>query len=306
MKFIVFSDLHIHNYKKFDKDGSRLRNCIKVLEDIFEKAYQKKIPYILFAGDLFDQQKSLPISVINETVRAFKRLSELYPDISFIAISGNHDHGSKNTSEKSAETSLEFLDLMLDNFHLIDRGYFDLSEDYRVWGIPYYSHAEHYKNMVSSIDPSEALNNYLLIHQTPLHSNSMIPHDCSPNDSRDFDFTFCGHIHKYERLSEKFCIVGSPLHRDLGDEGQDKGFLIFDTIKNDYERVILDFPKIVRTNDETTDYAIPIVHTMPETADNHTSLDLNSSPESLLKEYLAIVEKDDYFTTGKTLLHEKL
>ena len=45
---IVFSDYHLHDYRQFNTDGKRLKNCIKVLYDIAEFANKNNIKYILF------------------------------------------------------------------------------------------------------------------------------------------------------------------------------------------------------------------------------------------------------------------
>ncbi len=305
MKFIVFSDLHIHNYKKFDQGGSRLRNCASVLLKIYSEARKRGITHILFAGDLFDQQKSLPIPVINKTVKIFNYLEINYPEIEFIAISGNHDHGSKNTLENEAHTSLTFLDIMFKNFNLIDGTYFELDEKNNIWGIPYFSHPEHLEKFEKDFKFSDRCNNFLMIHQTPQHSNPMIPFDCRAQDFKRYEFTFCGHIHKHERLTRNFCIVGSPLHRDLGDEGQDKGFLVFDTDKNDYERVLLDFPKFIRTNNEEAaegQYAVPVVE-LPKIDKANLEIPLDASYEAIVDAYTGKLGKEDIFSIiGKNLL----
>lgn len=261
MKFLVFSDLHIHNYKKFDVEGSRLENCLKVLVDVFEYASINKISKILFAGDLYDQQKSIPAEVINATIETFQHCFIKYPGIQFIAISGNHDHSSKNTSEHSAITALTHLNNVFGDFMLIDDTYWSMGNGIRVYGTPYYSHSKDFELAKPGVDSSGI--QLLLIHQTPKHSNEMIPYDCDAEDFEDFDFVFCGHIHKHERVTDNFVIVGSPLHRDLGDEGQDKGFLVFDTDVMDYERVILNYPKFQRVTSDnfcqaSNDYLIEV------------------------------------------------
>ena len=85
-KVLIFTDLHIHNYRKFDVDGNRLRNCILVLYDVFNYAAHKEINEIWFVGDLFDQQKSVPTEVLNDTFKAFSDLFYQFRDIHFYAI----------------------------------------------------------------------------------------------------------------------------------------------------------------------------------------------------------------------------
>lgn len=315
MKLLVFTDLHIHNYKKFDNNGSRLLNCLKVLYEVFTYAGKHDIKYILFPGDLYDQQKSLPTEVVNMTIELFSILFEEYPDITLLAISGNHDHSSKNTLEHPAVTSLTHLHNIFDQFILIDDKSHQIKDGTSsvvIHGIPYYSHKEHFAHRLSrlsEIDRDYSTKYYLMIHQTPPHSNPMIPSDFELKDVASFNYVFCGHIHSYEQLSSNFVLVGSPLHRDLGDEGQDKGFLIFDTVTDTYERVLLDLPKIARSNEHTsTDYHIPVVEEVDSSDTEQASdIKLSDDTEELLSKYLTTqnLEEDqllEYFDTGKKFM----
>lgn len=303
MKIIVFSDLHIHNYKKFDIDGSRLDNCLDVLYKIFKYADESNVKHIFFGGDLYDQQKSLPTIVVNRTIQTFIELFDFYPDIKFYAISGNHDHGSKNIDGNVID-SLVHLDYLFPQFILFNGSSFAL-DDCIFHGIPYYSHSRDFKKALSDINTDEYRGNYLVIHQTPKHSNEMIPHECDPEDFLDFDFTFCGHIHKHELLTDKMVIIGSPLHRDLGDEGLDKGFIVFDTDTNTFERQYLDYPKFERAKigEQTSEenYVIPVVEEVHEIPQDFS---LNKSREDLLINYVTTIDKKNFLEVGKILLND--
>lgn len=239
-KAVIFSDLHIHNYKQFNKGQNRLQNCLKVLMDLGAFCTQYNIPYILFVGDLYDTQKALLTEVVNSTVDTFVTFSQEYPDIKIIAISGNHDHSTKNLFDKPAETALQHIAAIIpDTFILIDNDVYE-GEGFTVSGIPYYEYPEHFDKALSMSKssaeergfPNEK--NYLLIHQTPKGlDNAMIPFDCNPADPRFgfFDHTFCGHIHKRKEILSNFTIVGSPIHRDMSDVGQTKGFYVMNLLK---------------------------------------------------------------------------
>lgn len=306
MKVIVFSDLHAHNYTKFDKDGSRLKNCTSVLIDIFEYAKSNGIKTILFGGDLFDQQKSVPTIVINSVINAFSRAFYDNSAVKFIAISGNHDHGSKNTDTNDADSALFHLSKTFPGrFILLDNMSIDI-KDITISGIPYHTHPNHFYDKLKATRSTCDSNHYLLIHQTPQHSNPMIPYDVLKEDFEDFGFVFCGHIHKHERLSKNFVIIGSPLHRDLGDEGLDKGFLVFDTRTNEYERVLLNYPKFKRSNDDEVDnYCMPVfTEELPsKVVEELAEYSLDNSHEALLKAYCDQLGKDEiYYHVGLTFL----
>lgn len=262
MKYAVFSDLHINSYKKYDSNGSRMFNCLSALEDIFRISHIRGITKILFAGDFFDQQKALSIEVIVATTYTLKTVFEKYPKIKLVMISGNHDQSEKNTLDNEALNSIIYLDLIFPNIELIDNSAISLSENVVVYGIPYYSYKEHFYAMYNALDLDAAKINILLMHQTPKHKNPMIPFDVEPQHFEKFDYVFCGHIHTREQLTKNFALVGSPLHRDLGDLGETKGFLILDTYSLHCEFVELDYPKFVNTENvdiSKDDYVMPAV-----------------------------------------------
>ncbi len=265
-KAVVFSDIHIHDYRQFNTDGNRLKNCIKVLFDIGEFCKQYDIKIILFSGDLYDTQKALLTEVVNETVDAFVKFSELYPDIVIYAISGNHDHSTKNLIGKEAVSALKHIHSIVPHtFRLIDDQTVEILDGVYLHGIPYYEYPEHFDIKLSEAhlivnEMPDAEFKYLMIHQTPKGlGNAMIPYDCNPVDDRfaGYSHVFCGHIHARQNLASNFTLVGSPIHRDLGDAGQKKGFLVMNLLKPEKGyvfRYLADYPEFVeRFEDEVTE-----------------------------------------------------
>lgn len=238
MLVLSFSDLHIHNYQQFDKNGSRLANCLNVLELVFKFAEKHGIEFILFSGDLYDNQENIPTEVINDVVATFTDLFYKYEDIKFIAISGNHDHASKNLLHKPAITALTHLNITFENFILIDNKEFAISDEVGVIGVPYYEYSEDYHKALAKVITSPPSYAYyrkiLLCHQTPSGlNNTNIPFDTDVHNEmyENFDLVLNGHIHAFQEITPKFINVGSPLQRNLSDLGVNKGFLVIDTDK---------------------------------------------------------------------------
>lgn len=241
MLAVIISDLHLHNYKQFDEKGSRLKNCIAVMENyVFPFCAKNNIKVVLMPGDWYDNQKSLPTSVINASVASLIKLAGTYPDIVIYAISGNHDQASKNLIHEPAETALTHLaEILPANFVLIDDKSLVIGENVYLHGVPYYEYAQDFqqrlKERASVVNPY-AKSNILMIHQTPSGlGNPNIPVDTDVLDPlyENFSHTFCGHIHKRQNITPNFTVVGSPIHRDLGDEGEVKGFLIMELTEPD-------------------------------------------------------------------------
>lgn len=246
MEFIVFSDLHIHNYKKFSQNDSRLNDTLNILEGIFKFAHNNEIHNILFAGDLYDKQTNIPVVVVNRTMEKFKGLFQKYPHIEFYAISGNHDLATKNI-EDSFVSSVQHLEVAFDNFHLLDNDSTTI-EEVPVVGIPYCHTRDQFNQYLKEAPHPDTI---LLIHQQP---DQFWTGECDADDPlfQTYAHVFCGHIHEYRRINNKFTLIGNPLHRDLGDAGQEKGFLIYDSDKKDHEFISTEgmYPEFIKVENE--------------------------------------------------------
>lgn len=299
MKAVVFTDLHIHPYKKFDNNGSRLKNCIQVLIDVFELAVEVKADCILFAGDMFDQQKSIPTEVINKIVKVLKMLFA-ETGLDMYAISGNHDQATQNIYGQKCVTALEFLDTVFLNFHLIDNQLVEI-KGATVLGMPYYQYAD---DMYKAIDGRTA--DILLMHQTPEGiSNPNIHTDFNPDDLGNFfDKVLCGHIHKPQTISPNFKVLGSPLHRDFGDVGDTKGIYVYDTETKKLQFLALDYPQFAYGEGEETDYVAEEILTKDD-IENVESAQFTTahSPQDLLNNYInTINENSELVKTGAKCL----
>ncbi len=324
--FIVFSDLHVHNYKKFNSDGRRMNYCIQVIENVFQKAQEEKA-HILFGGDLYDQQQSLPTVVINKVIKALKNCFERYPDVNFIAISGNHDHATKNTIGSPAVSAMEHLwDVFDGRFILIDNGFVEVGGTI-VYGVPYYESPDDFKTrLLEARALAEGRTDkaaVLLIHQTPGGiGNEMIIPDTVASDPAyaAFDLVFCGHIHQGQQIAPGFYVVGSPLHRDLGDEGDKKSIITLSiddagiqlsrllTGYPEYKRVTVAAGEAVPENDFDYIVVVPVVADIAqqeqEISQTEFGADLSARVliENYAKKLLPSSSLADYMNVGVVLL----
>lgn len=265
MLALVFSDLHIHNYKEFSVDDSRLDNCLDVIRLAYSHCKKHDIKLILFGGDLYHNQKLLPTKAVNKTLEIFKSCIEDNPDVLFVAITGNHDLATKNLVSSPGESALSHLQTVFpENFKLIDNATLDTGAGVSIHGIPYYEYKEDFeaalKEAVKSADANQDGVNILMVHQTPDKlGNDLIPCDLEVDDPRfqRFDYVYCGHIHNRAQLSDNFLLVGNPQHKDASDEGKEKGFILTD----------LEFPndwRLVSTKGRYPEYVSVDVGDVPE------------------------------------------
>lgn len=240
MKVLIFSDLHVHDYKQFNSDGLRAQRAADMIKYVFKLADANGIEQIWFCGDMGDQFGSITVIAMNAMFKAFIQCFADYPDIEFIAIPGNHDLATKGTVN---QPSITVMDTMangptdygfFDNFVLLNNGYY-ASESFSVVGLPYYEDPDEFLKALDYYLGHPNLvfkdNMYLLMHQMVWPENAMVPDDINYLDERfkQFKWVFNGHVHIPSMIGNNFISVGSPMHRDAGDVDGKKGMWLLDT-----------------------------------------------------------------------------
>lgn len=240
MKVVITGDVHAHNYRNFDQDGRRLGNTIRLLEELWDKAAELN-GILAIVGDIFNNMQTVSTQAMVSLTELFTRKSAEHKDTLVLLISGNHDMATKNLPNNPAISSVHALADLADNINCIDLGDYLDPSGFVIAGVPYYPNPDDFSAMLSHVTnnlPRDAEKRYLLMHQT-VGFMDLVPDDIDPEDPLfdSYDAVFNGHIHKGSQVTQKFYNVGSPIHRDAGDIGQDKSYLILDTDTNEVERV---------------------------------------------------------------------
>jgi DNA repair exonuclease SbcCD nuclease subunit len=325
-KAFVFSDLHVHQYRQFNEDGRRLKNGIAFLDYIFKLANANSIRILLMPGDLFNNMQIMATKAVNAVATSLQHSFAIYPEITLIAISGNHDDAEVNLIDKPAESALEYLATVFPRFVLLDKcdQTFITEGGNIIWGAQYYEHSEHFRmRMEEIIHKFEARKgkSFLLMHQS-VASGLPIDDDIEPTDPLfdRFHMIFNGHIHDNQLVTDKFVNVGSPMHRDGGDVGKTKGFWVVDLddpldtisfvdITNRYPTFIHKFVGEELTEDEAKQYVIRVQNpTLENIKNKEVTEKFNTSlaPAKIMENYCSeVLPKDDsekYLKYGISLL----
>ncbi len=227
----MVADPHIHNYSAFDQDGSRLQNCIRLVSELIKCAETNGVTDIVCCGDWFDKPV-LHATVVNA---AAKVVNSVPKGMRILTISGNHDMFSTKRYGQPQQTAVQYLADLCPRFDVFDDVGVRLDEETALFGIPYYDDPQEYNRALdAAVAEAEAGNEFkiLVIHQTPMGlDNAMIQTDTDPNDPRYdvFDLVLCGHIHTRQFITDKFVVVGTPIHRSAEDQGLEKGYFLVDT-----------------------------------------------------------------------------
>lgn len=285
MKYLVFSDLHLHNWRDFshpdDVTGnSRLTLQIKALDKMLSVA-EDEGRTVLFLGDLFHQRGRVATNVMNW---AMKTISD-HPNVGIIMIEGNHDNVSNSIH---SESSLEVFS-HLPNVDLIEE-----TKTFTHGGdlITAVSYGEEYEDIKKYINSTHAniFIGHLGVEGAKGSGLSKLDGAFSVGDltQGNFDLVLLGHYHKRQMLANNAMYVGNPVAQDFGDEGQEKGYVTFE-VKDDRVEGLkfhkLDYPMFIKvTKDNVTQY-----HDLDTLAkDNYVRVVL---PESAIKETTLIGEE---------------
>lgn len=240
MRGVIFSDIHVHT--AFKQAPDHLDHCMQIIRDVFKMAKEGYADCIIFCGDLLHQPTYIPVKVLNRLLPLFDELFKTYPNIPFIAVSGNHDQAEKRLYGKPCESVLQVFDALFPNFILLDNKSIKIANSV-IHGVPYYDYPEHLEKVLAEINPETV--DVLLIHNTPAGiSNKNIPVQVSTDILRQFKQVFVGHIHKPQQLAETITVLGCPKHNDRGDSGDIKYVYFYDTLYNRITAAPTGYPEI--------------------------------------------------------------
>ena len=239
MKILITADLHIHKYRQFDKAGSRLQYAIDQIRWLFKTAAERDCHNIFIAGDIFHQFDTINNTVVNRVARTFANNLNTYPDISVWSESGNHDYGSR--TEDGYESSIQFLTNISRRFINADYCTVTLGGQRFVF-IPYTGDLSVFKHHWYDLHVYE--DTVVICHDTIAgitDSNipAILPLDLLSGAKR----VFAGHIHRHQVITPTVCHIGSLQHQDLGDVGQRKSALLYDTDTDTFEHIYSNFPE---------------------------------------------------------------
>lgn len=251
---ISFSDLHLHNWTKFNAGGTRTDSSLSVLKMIFSLGIKHNVP-ILFSGDWLHTKESINMELAIKLAEFYDMYSNELK-LHVYGINGNHDFPFVNTYEKQSKGYLHTL-LPYPWIKCIDFQSWKVSDKLMVHGIPYLDNNVGLKNAIKSIKLDKTRKNILLLHTDydgAKDTNGRIIGSTENLDRtllRKFDLVLCGHIHKHQKLSKNVYMVGAPYQQRFTDEGNEMGYLkIYEDLSVKFVP-IKNMPRFITLLDET-------------------------------------------------------
>jgi len=259
--YLVFSDLHLNDWKHFNNNHSRLKVQLGILDRVLFLSDKNKTP-ALFAGDFLHNPAFITQYVLEGIANVFNKWKDTNAEI--IWISGNHD-----TTERYNEDSANWVKTLsiiypqlctyIDNSMVKSRGN-------KISGVPFYRDIDTFVDKVK-----EAKGNILMIHQelpgasdnNGFKVNSV---DGMPRKLKamfgGFDLVICGHIHKKQELGNNVLFPGAPLQMRSSDSKGEFGYYkVYDDLTYKFVKLKSPIFRFYNTEDEITneyDYWIKV------------------------------------------------
>ncbi len=232
-KIILFSDLHIHHHSsKIEK----LNDCLKCFEWVYAEAVKRKIPYIIFAGDLFHDRQKINIYAYDRTYEILQKYSK---DVQSFYILGNHDIYFRTKRSSSSVRPFSEIINVIENPCTIN------IEGVNIDFLPYTENPSlDIKNNFDEL--SDVLVGHLALSGATLNSSRNIKYRTSdltesiretPRALLDkYKRVFLGHFHARQQISKTIEYIGSPLQLSYGEAYDKKGFTILNlkTLKTEF------------------------------------------------------------------------
>lgn len=226
---IAFSDLHIHDWAKFNPENKRTLNHLGVLDLIYKKCRKYGVP-ALFCGDLFHKPENMSLNLFKLVNKKFKELDNPYELWKMYAISGNHSLGGVAKYLQKYPSWVEEFSKLYNWLECIDFQKIPLGDDYWVYGVPYMDHNIGLNEFIKGITLDKKRKNILLLHtdypgaKDTDESEVGTCENLNTNLLQAFDLVLIGHIHKPQRLGKKIYMLGAPLQQRRTDRDCKMGY----------------------------------------------------------------------------------
>lgn len=222
---IVFSDLHLNLWAKFNKDNCRTLDSFRVLQTINDVCKDLQVPAI-FCGDFMHKPEVLDQELGNLIM---DYLGNLY-STGIYAISGNHDLKDVNSFDRPNKSWLHFFAHSLKYIDVMDFQFKKLNDKVMLHGIPYIDHNINLSKYLKSIELDKKYKHILLLHTDYPGAKDTdgrvidSAENININMLNRFDLVLCGHIHKPQRLGKKIYMVGAPIQQRRTDKNCKMGY----------------------------------------------------------------------------------
>ena len=279
MKFVIFSDLHLHTYSGGVDPETRMSKRLliqkSILQQVIDLAIQEDA-ILLFGGDLVHAVGNVPVEVLNVIHWFFEEIKKC--GVKFYAVEGNHDQIIRNNCPSTHSILSPFqnreqrnkeLVLLKPTIRLVDYDQTDDVEEIRGFDI-----------VIIHAQPD-------LINKHKFKMEGVNWKKITKNNK----FVFFGHDHTRRELSQFCYVIGSPMQLTMNDVGEDRGCYFVDSENWSVTFHKLDYPELKRLEKIESKEEVKFEERIKATSFQDILvewLDREQKPQS----YLDLIQKD--------------
>ena len=295
MKYIIFSDIHLHNYSGGIDPVTRLSKRLLIQKNILQQIIDlaiKEEAIVLFGGDLVHAVGNIPVEVLNVIFWFFEECKRL--GVKFYAVEGNHDQViRKNCSNwhsalspfQNREQRDKDLALLTPTIRFVD---YDKMDD--VEGI------KGYDLVIVHAQPD-------LVNKHKFHMEGVNWKKIAKNNR----LVMFGHHHTTRTLSDNCYVIGSPMQLTMNDTGEDRGCWFINSEDWKVEFIKLDYPELKKLEPITAKEEAKFEERIKSTSFQDILrewIDREQKPNN----YLEVIQKDitDKIQIAKTFFNGKI
>lgn len=237
---VVFSDLHVYSHFGL---SSRIHDCVKIIDWVFETSHQYDCPFIFFLGDLFHQRNKIDVMSYEMVFRSFYENIQKYHHIERIyLVVGNHDMYYKN---KWTVNSIKPFYVM-PRVKVIDDIFQETLRGVDICFLPY---SESASRTLLHLPKGDLLLSHLAVQGAKLNKHTVSDRIVETDSGMDlvssenfssWSKVLLGHYHLAQRLGNVE-YVGSPLELNFGEAGDEKHIILLDLNNLSCEYIVNDF-----------------------------------------------------------------
>ena len=223
---LVFSDLHLNQWAKFNENNERTLKPFSVLSLIAEKCNKLKVP-ALFCGDMFHKPNVLDTSLLVRFTQWQKECYSKYPRFRCYAISGNHELPSVNKIDNLTKSILDCFEGFGPSewgFKILNKESIDIGLNITVHGIPYIDHNVGLCEYISKLKLDEDSKNILLLHTDYPGATDTDGRRIDSVENININTLNKFDLHKHQRLAKKVYMVGAPIQQRRTDKNCEMGY----------------------------------------------------------------------------------
>lgn len=297
---VIFSDLHLGEYSRFNKGNKRVLNHFKVLFHIRKICLKYDIPSLCL-GDLFSKPDVMSNGFYELVVDKFNKLDKkrwvMY------TISGNHDMNALNTFETRSPSWVNTFSKQFKFLECVDWQTVTMGKHFSITGIPYLDNNVKLNTHVKEASEKKLPNHILMLHTD--YPGARDTDDTEVGDVQNlnvnllnpFKMVLMGHIHKPQKLGKKLYMVGAPLQQRRTDKNCPLGYWL---LYEDFTMKFFEFKKFPKFKDVSTEEEVlddgnyyTVVATDIGQPSKNTNIKKGISKRRLVRNYMKTTNNED-------------